>query len=60
MTLKYSITSEYPVNAPQTVTGTVTASTVRACVGRAVKDALGQPGIKGTHWSSLVVLVERP
>jgi len=59
MTLTYSISFEYLRDAPRTVKGSIIASSVRSCISRAVRDALRDPDVKGTKWSSMVVVVEK-
>ena len=59
MTLSYAITFEYANDAPRTIRGTTSASTVRACIGRSVNKAMADPSTKKTRWSSMVILVEK-
>jgi hypothetical protein len=58
MTVKYSATFEFEVQAPITHRGTVVASSMPTCFARAAREAVkAYPGLR---WSSMViVLLER-
>lgn len=58
MTLTYAVTFENDTGLPETVRGTVTGSNEGTCVRRALQDAKKQ--VKHFHWSSIVVVVEKP
>jgi hypothetical protein len=58
MTVRYSVTFEFPLRPPVTHRGTVTAREVHVCVGRATKAA--NVALQPREWSSMVcVLLER-
>jgi hypothetical protein len=58
MTVQYSVTFEFDMQAPITTRGTVTASSMPTCFARATREAVkAHPGLR---WSSMVcVLLNR-
>ncbi len=58
MTVRYSVTFEFPMRPPLTARGTVAATKVSTCVARATREA--QKALRPQGWSSMVcVLLER-
>lgn len=58
MDLTYQVTFENNAGNPVVVKGRVSASNVATCAARALKDAKKQA--KHVHWTSVVVLLEKP
>lgn len=56
MKLEFKVTFESDIHPPETIEGTVEASTLRACTGKAIQWALNCR--KATwHWTSVVLVV---
>lgn len=53
----YVVTFEFSEQAPVTVRGTISASSVRTMAARAVDEAVAQR--PGTRWTSLLVALDR-
>jgi hypothetical protein len=57
MKCKYSVTFEFEVSKPITVTGEASGSSARTVIARAVGDAVKKN--KNMRWSSIVAVIEK-